>query len=303
MRYAPIALFVFNRPNHTRKTLEALQNNDFAEFSDLFIFSDGYKCDADQYHVLKVREYIKTVSGFNKVTIIERDNNLGLAKSVITGVTEVVNEYGRVIVLEDDLVSCRHFLKFMNDALELFQFEERVVSINGYTFPMRAVLPETYLIKYAGCWGWATWKRGWDLFEHDGQILLNELQARNLTYRFDVFGSYPFTKMLENQIKGLNDSWAIRWQASTFLMDKLSLFPGQSLVMNIGMDNSGTHPARNKHFSVKLTERRIKVKEMILEENSIVLKNLTDYFHSISPNFAQRLISRLIDVFVGPRKY
>jgi hypothetical protein len=168
---------------------------------------------------------------------------------------------------------------------------------------MRAVLPETFFLRYTGCWGWATWKRGWDLFEQDGRKLLKELQRRNLTNRFDVFGSYPFTKMLENQIKGLNDSWAIRWQASAFLKDKLTLFPGQSLIMNIGMDNSGTHPAKNKHFSVQLAERRIEIKEMILEEDNFVLQNLTSYFHSISPNLAKRLISRLIDVLTNPRKY
>ena len=227
---APIALFVYNRLLHVQNTVEALQRNKFASESDLYIFSDGPSGEVEIENVLKVREYLKTIIGFKSVAIIEREENLGLARSIISGVTEIVDKYDRIIVLEDDLITSPFFLKFMNEALEFYKDEINVISIHGYLYPVKAQLPRTFFLRGADCWGWATWKRGWNLFEPDGKKLLYELKARKLKKQFDNNGAYPYTKMLEKQVKGKNNSWAIRWHASAFLKGKLTLYPGNSLI-------------------------------------------------------------------------
>ena len=223
MNLAPIVLFVYNRPWHTKQTVKALQNNDLANKSKLYIFSDAAKNDAEVENVEKVREYIKTIDGFKHITIVEREKNCGLANSIISGVTEIVNSYGKIIVLEDDLVTSKYFLSFMNGALEFYKDESKVISIHGYIYPIKSDLPETFFIKGADCWGWATWKRGWDIFEADGKKLLDELKDKNLEKKFDINGSYAYTRMLSGQVARRNNSWAIRWYASAFLKDKLTL--------------------------------------------------------------------------------
>jgi GT2 family glycosyltransferase len=200
MDFAPIALFVYKRSWHVRQTIESLQKNEFVGDSELFIFSDGPRSDADREMVQKVREYLKTITGFRRVTIIERERNLGLATSIISGVTDIVNQHGSVIVLEDDMLTSPFFLRYMNEALECYRDDGRVISIHGYCYPVKKRLPETFFLKGADCWGWGTWKRGWELFEPDGQKLLAELKRRNLLKRFDFNGTYPYTRMLEDQI-------------------------------------------------------------------------------------------------------
>lgn len=160
---APIALFVYNRPMHTRQTVEALLANELAAESDLIIFADGAKSGKDADAVQEVREYIHSISGFKSIKINEQDTNQGLANSVIAGVTEVVNESGRIIVLEDDMVTSPYFLNYMNDSLEMYKDEDKVISIHGYMYPVKEKLPETFFLQGADCWGWATWKRGYYL--------------------------------------------------------------------------------------------------------------------------------------------
>lgn len=241
MSIGAIALFVYNRPRHARLTIEALLMNTGAELADLIVFSDAARTPNKQADVDEVRGYLKTISGFRSITIHHRPYNFGLAKSIIEGVTEVLNEHERVIVLEDDMVTSQHFLAYMNEALDRFATDDRVASIHGYVYPVKQTLPEAFFLPGADCWGWATWRRAWEHFIPDGQHLLDELARRNLTHAFDFNGAYPYSKMLEGQIKGSNDSWAVRWHASAFLAGKLTLYPGRSLVHNIGNDSSGTH--------------------------------------------------------------
>ena len=172
MNLTPIVLFVYDRPDHVRQTVEALKKNVLALDSELFIYSDAAKNKNGEDKVNKVRQYIKNIDGFKKVTIFERKKNLGLAGSIIDGVTKIVNDYGKVIVLEDDLVTSPFFLKYMNQALELYKYEVRVASIHGYIYPIEN-LPETFFIKGADCWGWATWRNKWSIFESNGQKLLD----------------------------------------------------------------------------------------------------------------------------------
>ena len=228
--YAPILLFAYNRPNHLRNTIEALKGNAGAEQSDLFVYSDAPKTDADRENVMEVRRMVHSITGFKSVTVTERQDNWGLARSIIDGVTTVVERYGRVIVLEDDLVVAPGFLSFMNNALETYKDEPCVGHIQACDFTKDASLPDTFLIKWTGSWGWATWQRAWRHFNPDGKALLKALEQRGLTRRFDFNGRYGYTRMLRRQTEGKNNSWAIRWNASLFLADILSLNVGRSLV-------------------------------------------------------------------------
>lgn len=241
MNCAPILLFVYNRPEHTRRCIESLTQNALAEASTLYIYADGAKDTTQQPAVDEVRSYLRSISGFKAVHLIEREENWGLARNIIDGVTTQVNRYGKVIVLEDDLVVAPHFLQFMNDALETYKDEPKVGHIQACDFTQDPSLPDTFLIKWTGSWGWATWERAWKHFNPNGKALLEELEQRKLTYTFDFNGKYGFTRMLRRQIEGKNNSWAIRWNASLFLKDILSLNVGRSLVQNEGFDGSGTN--------------------------------------------------------------
>lgn len=265
-----------------------------ADASEFFVFSDGPKSDTDKEKVLEVREYIKTISGFKRVNLVEREQHLGLANSIINGVTEIINKYGRIIVLEDDMVSSPYFLKFMNEAIAFYKDEEKVISIHGYIYPVNAQLPETFFLRGADCWGWATWKRGWDLFEPNGRKLLHEIWKRKLQKRFDINGAYPYTKMLEKQIRGKNDSWAIKWYASAFLKNKLTLYPGRTLVFNIGLDGSGMHCRVTNIYDTKVSKEPISIKNIPIEENSVALAGIEKYLKSVIPSFSSRILKKLI---------
>lgn len=282
MSISPITLFVYNRPRHLKQTIEALKKNKLARESELFIFSDGPKDERDRKKVEEVRKYTKTIDGFKTITIIERKKNLGLAESIISGVTEIVNKYGTIIVLEDDLLTSPYFLKFMNEGLNLYENDEDVISIHSYIYPVKKLLPETYFLKGADCQGWATWKRGWDLFEFDGQKLLEELQSRKLTKEFDFSGSYTYTQMLRDQIEGKNNSWAVRWYASAFLKNKFTLYPKESLIYNTGFDASGINCGSEDNFNKtdKMESIKIEVKRIGIKENNEARLAVIDYFKS-----------------------
>ena len=146
MILAPVLLFVYNRPFHTRKVIEALQVNEYSLQTNLIIYSDASN-DPFNLEVIQTRNYLKNVGGFKSISIIERQENWGLAKNIIDGVTSIVNRYGKVIILEDDLVVSPYFLKYMNEALDLYEKEEKVISIHGYVYPVKRTLPETFFIK------------------------------------------------------------------------------------------------------------------------------------------------------------
>lgn len=276
--YAPICLFVYSRLMHTTKTVEALQRNKLANQSDLIIYSDYPRMPSDQESVAEVRKYIKTISGFKSITINYRNYNFGLANSIIDGVAEVLRNFERIIVVEDDLVTSPHFLQYMNDSLDYYADKERVISIHGYALPTKKPLPEAFFLKGADCWGWATWRRGWELFNPDGSQLLNQLTQKKMLHEFDYDGSFPFSRMLRNQINGKNNSWAIRWHASAFLADRLTLHPGRSLVSNIGHDASGTHCNKTNHYDVSISSTPIEFKEIVIENSIIAREMFIDFY-------------------------
>jgi len=298
LTYAPVALFVYNRPWHTRQTVEALLANVEAVQTPLYVFSDAAKSATTSKGVTEVREYLREITGFKSVTIIERNHNFGLAKSIIDGVSHVCREHGRVIVLEDDIVSSRYFLKFMNDGLRVYENDERVISISGYIYPIKSKMPETFFLRGADCWGWATWERGWKLFEPNGSVLLQELEKNDLTYFFDSNGTYPFTKMLKNQIKGKNNSWAIRWHATAFLSNKLTLYPGRTLIQNIGVDGSGTNCTPTEDFAGDLATSDVEITQISVEENNSARKIIMSFHRRLRSSLPLRAFRKLKNILL-----
>ncbi|NVN96215.1 MAG: glycosyltransferase [Bacteroidetes bacterium] len=294
MKIAPIVLFVYNRPLHTQKTIDALLKNNLASESELYIFSDGYKdTDKNQTQVENVRNYIKTIKGFKNIIIFERKKNLGLSRNIIDGVTSIIDKYGKIIVLEDDLLTSTYFLKFMNEALSLYEHQDEVISVHGYIYPIKEELPETFFIKGADCLGWGTWKRGWDLFNPDASILLNKIIKENKTKEFNYGNSYPYFKMLKKQAEGNVDSWAIRWYASAFLKEKLTLYPYKSLVFHNGSDGSGTNFPDDRSLDVNLLDKPICLKLLPVEENKVAKKAFENYFRKVHSSYLKLIIRRI----------
>jgi hypothetical protein len=297
MKLAPIVLFVYNRPAHTRRTVEALQKNELAGESDLFIFSDAPKKQEAAAAVSKVREYIKSISGFKSVSIVERDRNFGLANSIIDGVTRVCNEYGRVIVLEDDLVTSPYFLRYMNDALAYYEFEDKVACVNSYVFPVKGELPETFFLRGGGNLGWATWQRSWSLFEADEKKLLDGLTRLNILHQFDFNGAFSYSEMLKQQIAGMINSWAIRWHASAYLLDKLTLHPTEPLIVHIGNDGSGTHYGNRNgvddFMGERISNRPIEVGGIAVEHNVRAAKLYEQHFRHFKRSRLRTLLGML----------
>ena len=277
---APIALFVYNRLEQTQKTIEALKRNPLAKNSILYVFSDGQKSKED-LGVFKVREYIRKINGFKKVIVKERLGNIGLANSLISGISEVLEKNEKIIVLEDDIFTSKYFLEYMNSALEIYKEDKEVFGVAGYMYPIKNKLPETFFIDFSNCWGWGTWRRAWNHFEEDGRKLLNEIKKRKLKRKFDFNNSYPYFKMLKGQTKGKNNSWAIRWAASVFLNNGLFLYPKKSLVRNIGFDEGGTHCKGNNLFETELYNHPIKVQRIEKREDTFARKEIENFFKSI----------------------
>jgi len=288
-RCAPIALFVYNRPAHTKRTIEALQRNVGARESELVVFCDGLREGGDQAQVAAVRELVASVSGFKSVTVIERENNFGLSQSFIQGINWMMEQYERIIVVEDDNLTSPYFLQFMNDALNMYDKDLDVASICGYSYPTKNQLPETYFLSGVDTWGVALWRRGWGVFEEDASKLLHELQMKGLGYEFDWRGQRPLISMLEAQARAEIDSWTIRWLASAFLAGMFTLYPGKSFVQNIGNDGTGTHAKDSGTYNVQLANAPLDVGRMPVEQNEEAYRELQRFFQDLRPTLGQKI--------------
>lgn len=243
---APIALFVYNRPEHTRRTVEALRANYLAEQSDLFVFADGAKNESVVPAVEAVRKFTRTIAGFKSVTLIERERNVGLSKSVISGVTQLSNERGRVVVVEDDIVTAPDFLRFVNEGLERYKDEPKVFSIGAFNLPI--VAPKAYsydaFFSYRFmCWGWGTWKDRWEKADWSVKDFPEFMADREKQKRFNRGGD-DLSWMLSRHMRGRIDSWDTVFAYTHSKHDTVALLAVRSKVYNIGMDGSGTHCKR-----------------------------------------------------------
>ncbi|MFZ9847291.1 MAG: glycosyltransferase family A protein [Flavobacteriales bacterium] len=298
---APIILFAYNRPYHTQETLHYLSQNVLAEESILIVYCDGAKQDASEENKLKikqVRELVKAQNWPKEIHVVESETNKGLANSIIGGVREVTEKYGKAIVLEDDIITSKYFLQYMNDALNCYENDERVLSIGACNFFAHDEnTPETFFIPIPDCWGWATWKNRWQLFEEDGSKLLKQLHDKNLIHSFNVEGAYDFEQMLKDQIAGLNNSWAIRWQALAYVQNKMALYPKFAQSHNIGFDANATHTTEYAEiFNTKAyLHQEVKVTKMdvfLLPEVFLQMKK--GYALSVGGNHQISFVERIL---------
>ncbi len=254
---APIALFAYNRPDHIRKVLEELQKNQLAKQSELFVFSDGPKNASNMEKVTEVRQYLKAVNGFAQVNIVEQVQNLGLANSIISGVSDILDRFDKVIVIEDDLITSPSFLTFMNKALNIYQDNPKISSVSGYSLPLSIppdYLERVYLTYRHSSWGWGTWRRVWRGIDWDVKDYNHFRNDRRARREFNVAGP-DMSSMLDMQMAGAMDSWSIRFDYSCFKLGLLSVAPVGNLVINIGFDGTGVHcGTENEYLQSKLTE-------------------------------------------------
>ncbi len=251
---APIAVFAYKRPGHLSKTLAALAQNADAAQSDLTIFCDGAKSEQDLALVDETRAVAGSATGFASVTVVARPANLGLAESITSGVTDMLQRAERVIVFEDDLITSRYCLDYVNRALDRYVNVPEVASVGCYVFPVAASLPESFFLRVTDCFGWATWRDRWQSYEPDAGVLLADIERRGMAQQFDLGGAYPYMRMLHDCLEHKNSSWAVRWYASQFLLGRLCVYPGKSMTMNIGMDGSGVHSGDTRAYDIVLAD-------------------------------------------------
>lgn len=244
--WSPIIVFAYNRLEHLQRCLKSLEDAEGAEMSDIYIFADGYKGKNDSEKVLAVQRYLREYQGnarFGQVHIICEEKNKGLASSVIEGVSKIIEEHGRVIVVEDDLVVSPDFLIYMNSALQHYEKDSRVWQISGWSpqLPVLDGLQEDTFLWYRGnSWGWATWLDRWDIVDWDVKDYAKFKFSLTKRYKMNRGGA-DMSDMLDMQMKGLIDSWAIRFAYTESMENKLSVFSKNSRVIDCGTDGSGTH--------------------------------------------------------------
>jgi hypothetical protein len=274
---APIVLFVYNRPKHTLQTLTALKENALANESLLYIYADGPSVNASAVELEKikeVRDILRREKWCGEVRIIERATNSGLADSIVGGVTDIINNHGCVIVLEDDIVTSPGFLKFMNDALSFYKDEDKVMHICAYFWPTLHVMQKTLFVQNAGAWGWGTWKRAWQHFEPDAAELHRRLKESGKLEDFKaLMWGEPYLQLMQN-INQQKKTWAVKWNTLIYLKQGLCLLPGKSLVNNIGNDGSGTNKDLTDFYYCKELAANIPVEKIALANTEIALEDL-----------------------------
>lgn len=255
-KFAPIIIFAFNRLESLRQTVQSLLKNEEAKDSDLYIFIDGARPnkEGETGKVKAVQEYVKTIKGFRQVNYIFSERNKGLGPSIIAGVTKVINQYGKAIVLEDDLILANNFLSFMNQGLDLYAGNDKVFSICGYSNKVKVpkyYSADAYFCTRSSSWGWATWVDRWNSVNWE----LNDWETyKSKAKAFNQWGGSDCWKMLNDWRKGRNQSWAIRFCFAQFLQNKLSLFPIISKVCNDGFDGQGTNCKKWSRFKYEFDD-------------------------------------------------
>lgn len=285
-QHAPIALFVYARPEHTRQTLEALAANPEAKDSLLHVFADGPPDEAPpelRARIVEVRRIIRERPWCGEVRIIESNVNRGLADSIVSGVTEVVERHGRIIVLEDDIVLGTGALQYFNEALRLYDADTKVMQISGFMVRCSPWAKRTGFLRMTSSWGWATWARAWKHYDGDAVALRMKVESKSRN-AFDLDGaSFHFEELCRNETKELR-TWAVKWYASVYLADGLCLYPKTAVVRNIGFDGSGENceSDRSNYFRRIPIARSVCLRRRELSEDPI-------YLDAMRKSFAYRL--------------
>ena len=278
---SPIVVFAYNRLDHLKKTINSLKKCKLSKNSHLIIYLDNYKKISEKENVINVKNYCLKINGFKTTKLIQRKKNLGMSKNIILGVSETLKKFETGIFLEDDMILDKYFLEYMNYYLEEYKNDNKISSIHGYSYPTNKKLPDYFFLKGADCWGWATWARAWTIFSNDSKFLFSKIKNKKLVKEFNFNNSYNYSKMLKYNLLNKNKSWAINWYASCFLQDKLTLYPGVSLVHNFGNDLSGTNCEKTDIFNVKLRNKPLKFIQVITLESVYAKKQFEFFFLSI----------------------
>ena len=291
---APIVIFAFNRPDHLRRTLEALARNPLADRSRLIAFSDGARPAraGEAERVAAVRAVLRERAWCGEVEIVEAPENCGLAKSIRSGVSKVLESAERVIVLEDDQETSPGFLTYLNEALERYENEPRVMAVSAYLPALREAgqLPQTFFLPTATSSGWATWRRAWAQQEPEARVLARRIRESGRKREFNLDGAYNFYRQLQLNITGQIRTWAVQWYASIFVNHGLTLYPHRSLVRNFGHDGSGTHCQPNLiHHQPALAES-VPVETIPVEMHAAAREALRRH---LCPPFGRRVANRI----------
>ncbi|MDP2076962.1 MAG: glycosyltransferase [Sulfuricurvum sp.] len=296
---APVVLFVYNRLDHTKQTIDALQKNELSDETELYIYSDAVKNNKIDQYVKEVREYIKTIQGFKKVTIIEQKENLGLAKSIIAGVSDIINSHGKAIILEDDLVTSPYFLKYMNKALEEYKDEQQVWHISGWNYPTHFDTAEdTYFYRIMDCWGWATWSDRWNYFEKNTDDLIKSFTKSDIK-RFNLDGFTDLWRQVKLNKSGRINTWAIYWYATIFRNKGLCLNPVKSFVRNIGHDGTGVHCNISGYVdNVTLNQNEHFTFPQVISENTEITNQIKIHFKKTKKSILIRIFNKLKTIII-----
>lgn len=255
----PLVLFCYNRPNHLEQTLAALKLNDLSEQSDLYVFSDAPKTTEEEVGVNAVRELLNGLQGFKTVQVVKRATNMGLAASIVSGVTEVLQQHPACIVLEDDLETSPYFLSYMNEALNHYSTDSRIFSVSGYCPPIEVPgdYPfQSFLFPRINSWGWGTWRDRWEKADWEVKHFKAFIGDKNQRAHLEQLGA-DLPVMLLKQQQGKITSWAVRFNQTCFNLGMSNVYPVQSLVRNQGADGSGTHMKSSGKYAVKLCQQAL----------------------------------------------
>jgi len=299
MTQAPVVIFLYNRPYQTIKTLIYLMKNSLCRSTDLIIFSDGFKKKnrLDKKKVELVRNIIKNIHGFKSKKIFFRKKNFGLYKNITTGLDTVFTSNDKAIILEDDILVNKFFLKYLNNALQIYKTDRNVSSIHGWFCEHNKKIPNTFFLRGSDIWGWATWKRSWKEFNNKPKNLIKRFEENpDLIKKFNLNNSYNYYGLLKKRAIGLNQSWGVLWNASNFLKKNFYLNFSSSLCINIGQDDSGVHTVKNDdYFNQKLNNKKIKIVRQKIIENLNGEQIKIDFFRNFSNKpLLQRVINFLL---------
>lgn len=292
---APVVLFVYNRLDHTQRVIETLAKNELAKDTEFFVFSDAAKTEKGLEKVTAVREYINRTewqSQFKNVTIVQAEKNKGLAKSVIGGVSEIIEKYGKVIVIEDDLILSPYFLNYMNGALDYYKNDSKIWAISGYTFPMRSLksYPHDVYYSYRGSsWGWATWADRWSLVDWEVEDYAALMSSPERQKQFNRGGN-DLVNMLRLQMEGKIDSWAVRWVYTQSKLDTYTVYPKYSYLGNGGCDGSGTHSGDDDEYDTDIQMSSAACKFETLEIDKKITR---EFWYKYSDTLDKKIIRNL----------
>ncbi|MGI3103960.1 MULTISPECIES: glycosyltransferase family protein [Vibrio harveyi group] len=291
--YAPIVLFAYARPEHTKRTIESILKNAEASETEIYIYIDHPKNNSNAKLNQEVIDICENIKGFKSKKIIKRESNFGLARNIISGVSEIINSHGKTIVMEDDMVVSNHFLNFMNNALDRYKNESKVWHITGWNYPCDlAISDDAFFWRGMNCWAWATWSDRWVRFSKDPEALLKCWDKKTIR-KFNIDGTHNFFSQVKGNANGRLNTWAIFWYATIFENDGLCLNPRNSLVNNIGNDGSGVHCGDYDPFQTKITDFKVCNLPKDIYESKEALNAIKIFYKKTFPNIFVRALRKL----------